>query len=69
MVSSLVDSRCPLSTDSDAPSQYVGISDPSIAVVADTGVLGLGSFVMGSVTLLVALSFAELQLPGQFVSV
>lgn len=64
-----VDFQCPLSTSNYAHMQYISSSDHSIAVIADTGVLVRGSFVMGIVTLLVVLSFVELKLPGQYVSV
>lgn len=69
IVSYFVDFQCPLSINNYAQIQYISSSDHSIAVTADTGVLVLGSFVMGIVTLLVALSFVELKLPGQYVSV
>lgn len=69
IVSYFVGFRCPLSTNNDAHIQSVSSSDHSIAVSADTGVLVLGSFVMGIVTLLVVLAFVELKLPGQYISV
>lgn len=69
IVSYFVDLRCPLSTNSYAHIQYISSSDHSIAVFADTGVLVVGSFVMGIVTLPVVLSFVELKLQGPYVSV
>lgn len=69
IVSYFVGFQCPLSTNSHAHIQSVSSSDRSIAVSADTGVLVLGSLVMGIVTLLVVLSFVELKLRGRYVSV
>lgn len=47
IVSYFVDFQCFLSTNNYAHIQYISSSDHSIAVIADTGVLVLGSFVMG----------------------
>ena len=69
IVSYFVDFQCPLSTNNCAHIQYISSSDHSIAVIAETGVLVLGSFVMGMVTSFAVLSFVELKLPGQYVSV